>query len=87
MTRDDGARELSVDGQDLTIGGGCQGYMDFFSEVFCVVFFLFKFLHTTKYQDVKRYQRLKERTNTQRYFSKRSYSQSACFSVFMSSFP
>lgn len=28
-------------GQDLTICGGCQGYMDFFSEVFCVVSFFF----------------------------------------------
>lgn len=32
---------MSVDGQDLTICGGCQGYMDLFSEVFCVVNFFF----------------------------------------------
>lgn len=40
-TGDESAREMSVDGQDLTICGGCQGYMDFFSEVFCVVSFFF----------------------------------------------
>lgn len=32
---------MTVDGQDLTRCGGCQGYMDFFSEVFCVVSFFF----------------------------------------------
>lgn len=38
---------MSVDGQDLTIYGSCQGYMDFFSEVFCVVsfFLLYIFAH------------------------------------------
>ena len=34
-------RDESVDGQDLTGCGGRQGYMDFFSEVFCVVSFFF----------------------------------------------
>lgn len=52
-TADESAQETSVDGQNLTICGGCQGYMDFFSEVFCVVsifffFFFFTFLHTKK---------------------------------------
>lgn len=37
----DKGQEMSVDGRDLTICGGCQGYMDFFSEVFCVVSFFF----------------------------------------------
>lgn len=73
-------------GQDLTICGGCQGYMDFFSEVFCVVsfffFFYFTFLHTKKQQDGKHYQRLKERTNTQCYFPECRFCQSACFCVF-----
>lgn len=27
---DESAQEMSVDGQDLTLCGGCQGYMDFF---------------------------------------------------------
>lgn len=40
-TADESAQETSVDGQNLTICGGCQGYMDFFSEVFCVVSFFF----------------------------------------------
>lgn len=36
--------EMTVDGHNLTRCGGCQGYMDFFSEVFCVVrFFFFTF--------------------------------------------
>lgn len=43
-TADERAQETSVDGQDLTICGGCQGYMDFFSEVFCVVSFFFLLL-------------------------------------------
>lgn len=65
-------RMMSVDGHDLTIYGSCQGYMDFFSEVFCVVsfFLLYIFAHqkktkkTQKHQDGKCNQRLKERTNT-----------------------
>lgn len=48
-----------VAGRDLTICGGCRGYMDIFSEVFCVVsfstfFFFFTFLHTKKHQRWKK---------------------------------
>lgn len=59
------------DEQDLTICGGRQSYMDFFSEVFCVViftFFFFSFFCTQikkqKYQDGKHYQRVKEKNKT-----------------------
>lgn len=89
-TADERAQETSVDGQDLTICGGCQGYMDFFSEVFCVVSFFFSsssslhFCTPRKQQDGKHYQRLKERTNTQRYFPERRFSQSARFFSFRS---
>lgn len=78
--------EMTVDGQDLTWCGGCQGYMDFFSEVFCVVsffFFFFNFLHTKKHQDGKHFQRLKERTNTQCYFPKCRFSQSTQLGTFL----
>lgn len=83
-TADESAQETSVDGQNLTICGGCQGYMDFFSEVFCVVSFFFSssslhFCTPRKHQDGKHYQRLKEGTNTQRYFPERRFSQSARF--------
>lgn len=41
--------EMTVDGHNLTRCGGCQGYMDFFSEVFCVVrFFFFSFFCTPR---------------------------------------
>lgn len=49
-------------------------------------FFFFTFLHTKKHQDGKHYQRLKERTNTQRYFPKHMFSQNARFLVSASSF-
>lgn len=52
-TADESAREMSVDGQDLTICGGCQGYMDFFSEVFCVVIFFSSTLHFCTLRNTK----------------------------------
>lgn len=88
------AQEMSVDGQDLTICGGCQGYMDLFSEVFCVVsfffFFYFTFLHTKKHQDGKHYQRLKEQTLSVTFPNANSVKALVflCFLVcFTSSFP
>lgn len=39
--------------EDLTICGGCQGYMDFFSEVFCVVYF-FHLLYIFAHQETPR---------------------------------
>ena len=47
-TGDESAQEIREDGQDRTICGGCRGYMDLFSEVFCVVkhfFLLYIFAH------------------------------------------
>lgn len=50
---------MSVDGRDLTICGGCQGYMDFFSEVFCVVsFFFFLLLYIFAHQETPRWKTL-----------------------------
>lgn len=73
--------ETNVDGQDLTICGGRQGYMDFFFwGILCCNYFFFLlllFLHTKKHQDGKHYQRLKERTITRRPFPKRRFRQSA----------
>lgn len=40
--------------EDLTICGGCQGYMDFFSEVFCVVYF-FHLLYIFAHQETPRW--------------------------------
>lgn len=48
------------DEQHLTICGGRQSYMDFFSEVFCVVIFKFFFLHTKKPQNTKMENIIKE---------------------------
>lgn len=56
-TEDESAQEMSVDEQDLTKCGGCQGYMNFFSEVFCVVFF-FLLLYIFAHQETPRWKTL-----------------------------
>lgn len=58
-TASESAQEMNVDGQDLTICGGCQGYMDFFSEVFCVVsFFFLLLLYIFAHQETPRWKTL-----------------------------
>lgn len=87
-TGDESAQEMSVDGRDLTICGGLSRLHGFLfwgilcCKFFFFFFFFFTFLHTKKHQDGKHYQRLKERTNTQRYFPKCRFSQSARFFCF-----
>lgn len=63
-TGDGSAQETGDDGQDVTICGGCQGYMDFFSEVFCVVLLFFFFLlYIFAHQETQRWKTL---TKTER---------------------
>lgn len=87
-TEDESAQEISEDGQDLTICGGCQGYMDFFSEVFCVVkhfFLLYIFAH----QETPRWKILSktERNKHSGLLSRTQIQSVLIFSFCTSSFP
>lgn len=48
-----------VNGRDLKRHGGCQGYMEIFSEVFCVVSFIYFFnlLYIFAHQETPRWKR------------------------------
>lgn len=80
-------------GQDLTICGGCQGYMDFFSEVFCVVSFFFLLLYIFAHQETARWKTLSkiERKDKHSVLLSRMQILSKClflcFFSFTSSFP